>query len=198
AACEPALAGIAGGPLTRTVAGSTLRFSPSTFFQANAPLLEDLVNEVTAEESGTVAVDLYCGVGLFTIPLGRRFASVVGVESNPDAARFARENAASNSAVNVEVVAERVESWLARTKTRDQRPDLVVLNPPRTGAAEAIRAIASLDPARITYVSCDPATLARDLALLAGEGYRLERVTGFDLFPQTFHVETIVRLTNKR
>jgi 23S rRNA (uracil1939-C5)-methyltransferase len=194
-ACEPKLADFESGPLTRTVAGATYRFSPSTFFQANSLLIDDLVREVTGDASGDRAIDLYCGVGLFTVPLARQFAHVVGVESNPDAARFARENAVSNSAANIEVWTEHVDRWLARAKGQDQpRPDLVLLNPPRTGAAETIRQIASLDAARVTYVSCDPTTLARDLAVLCESGYRLDGVTGFDLFPQTYHVETVAKL----
>ena len=196
-ACEPALAGVEAGRLTRTVGDSAFRFSPSTFFQANALLIDDLVREVTGTEAGDLAVDLYCGVGLFTVALARRFARVVGVESNPDAARFARENAVSNSAANVEVFADRVDRWLTRARSHDTRPDLLLLNPPRTGAAEAIREIAALGAARVTYVSCDPATLARDLAVLSDAGYTLEGVRGFDLFPQTYHVETVAKLVRK-
>ncbi|HXG63962.1 MAG TPA: class I SAM-dependent RNA methyltransferase [Blastocatellia bacterium] len=198
-AVEPALPGMPGGPLERVVAGAAYQFSPSTFFQINALLFEDLVAEALGDETGELAIDLYAGVGLFTAQLARRFERVIGVEADPRAASFARVNLAANKATNVEFHQERAESWLkgyaARQKrTQSPAPDLALLDPPRGGAPEVVSLLAELRPPRIRYVSCDPATLARDLRGLLDSGYELTAVMAFDLFPQTYHVETVAAL----
>jgi 23S rRNA (uracil1939-C5)-methyltransferase len=197
-AFTPAIAGLPSGTLARTVNNLTYHFSPATFFQGNALLLETLIGEALDDYSGRVAIDLYAGVGLFTLPLARRFSRVISVESNREAAQFARQNIAANETVNVEFRQTRVEQWLTdftTQRTGEPEPvDLLLLDPPRAGAAEAIDAIIALKPARIVYVSCDPTTMARDLRRLLDNGYALDRVTGVDLFPQTYHVETVAHL----
>lgn len=195
-AFEPDLAGLPGGNLERRVKESVYHFSPSTFFQVNPLLLEALVDKAIAEGSGAMAIDLYAGVGLFTIRLARRFGKVIGVESDRPATRFARENIAANNLTNVRFYNARVEQWLTEFTSRRKAPspDLVLLDPPRAGAAEAVAQIAVLKPQRISYVSCDPTTLARDLRKLLDSGYKLEGVTAIDLFPQTYHIETVALL----
>jgi 23S rRNA (uracil1939-C5)-methyltransferase len=188
---EPAMKGFPGAPLSQRIGDMTYSFSASTFFQVNHLLLEDFVREATADYSGHLAVDLYAGVGLFTLQLARSFGRVIGVESDPRAARFARQNIADNNVTNVEFHNQRVESWMRGLNTV---PDLILLDPPRAGAAEAIDEIVRLKPAHIAYVSCDPATLARDLRKLTDARYNLSRVIAFDFFPQTYHVETVASL----
>jgi len=138
-------------------------------------------------------LDLYCGVGLFTLPLARRFARVVGVEGNSVATRFARRNLQQADLTNARVVTASVAEWM---RSKSGEVDFVLLDPPRAGAESAvIKGMLELHPQRISYVSCDPATLARDLKKLIAGGYAIESVAGFDLFPQTHHVETVVLLT---
>ncbi|HLF83613.1 MAG TPA: class I SAM-dependent RNA methyltransferase, partial [Blastocatellia bacterium] len=195
---EPALDGLPGGALQRTVKDAIYSFSASTFFQGNPSLLDELVNEAVGETSGDLAIDLYAGVGLFTIQLARRFSRVIGVEADTAAAEFARENINANQNANVEFHNSPAALWLKSfVEAKSPRPDLVILDPPRNGAAEAITHIVGLNPARITYVSCDPTTLARDLRTLLDSGHELTRITAIDLFPQTYHVETVAALERR-
>ncbi|HXU38482.1 MAG TPA: RsmD family RNA methyltransferase, partial [Blastocatellia bacterium] len=198
-ALEPPLAGLPEGPLRLTAHDAVYRFGASTFFQSNARLLDDLIEEAVdncSSGSEDLALDLYAGVGLFTIQMARRFKHVIGVESDTRTAKFALENIAANELTNVEFHTSSVVAWLKRHLDAEQvRPDLVLLDPPRTGAAESIAMVAQLKARRITYVSCDPTTLARDLRLLLDSGYELTRISAIDLFPQTYHVETVAALT---
>jgi 23S rRNA (uracil1939-C5)-methyltransferase len=190
------------GERVRTIAGERYRFDAACFFQINHALLGALVRDVIGEalsfehERGGTAIDLYCGVGLFTLPLARRFARVVGVEANAAAASFARRNLSDAGLANAEIKTAQVGDWLMRRAARLAPVDLLLLDPPRTGAEHgAVERVIAMRPRRITYVSCDPATLARDLRELASGGYTLDTVAAFDMFPQTHHVETIARLT---
>ncbi|MGH9762776.1 MAG: 23S rRNA (uracil(1939)-C(5))-methyltransferase RlmD, partial [Blastocatellia bacterium] len=130
------------------------------------------------------------------------YTEVVGVESDHDAAGFALENIAGHGVANVRIINNEAENF-ARSyaaKMRDstaREPDLVVLDPPRTGAAEVIPYLIDIAPRRIVYVSCEPTTLARDLRSLIDAGYALARITGYDLFPQTYHVETVAALEKR-
>jgi 23S rRNA (uracil1939-C5)-methyltransferase len=197
-AFEPAPEGLPGGALQQTVRGEVYEFSPSTFFQGNTGLLEKMVEEAVGGASGNLAIDLYAGVGLFTIQLARAFKRVIGVENDQRSTGFARRNIATNQVTNVEFHKNDVEQWLnGIPKTGDTPVDVVLLNPPRTGAAGAIPRIVDVNPARVTYVSCDPPTLARDLRGLIESGYELSRVTAIDLFPQTYHIETIATLERR-
>ena len=177
-----------------TVAGTTFRAHVRSFFQSNRFLVEPLTAAVLELlPSGGSVLDLYAGVGLFALPLARRAERVRAVEVNPMAVEDARWNAEQAGARNLEMrrgdVREALELWPPEAGER------VVLDPPRTGAgAEVVRLLAGRRPAAVVYVSCDPATLARDLKLFESEGYRPDVVRGFDLFPDTFHLETVVRL----
>jgi 23S rRNA (uracil1939-C5)-methyltransferase len=136
-------------------------------------------------------VELYCGVGLFTVPLARRFARVIAIEGDAAATRFALANLASANLENAQVINQDVGAWLEEKSS----PDFLLLDPPRTGAeSRVIAGILNLKPKRISYVSCDPATLARDLRKLIAGGYTLDSIAAFDMFPQTHHVETVARL----
>jgi len=169
---------------------AALRVSGGSFFQVNRFLVDELVDIVTANHSGEVALDLYAGVGLFTAALGRAFGHIVAVESSHSAAA----DLAYNSAPRVKTVRATVDDYLARRGAK-VRPDLVVLDPPRAGLGDRVaRAAAKMDAKRITYVSCDPATLARDLVTLISGGWRVERLHMVDLFPQTYHIESVVEL----
>lgn len=180
----------------RTIGGERYTFDAECFFQINHALLEPLVAEALRGAGGESAVDLYCGVGLFTLPLARRFARVHGVEGNAPAAAFARRNLADAGLANASIETAPVGDWLLRRARTLAPADFVLLDPPRAGAAEAIDGILALRPRRIAYVSCDPATLARDLRALADGGYNLDTVAAFDMFPQTHHVETVAHLSS--
>ena len=194
----PAISNLASVPLRQTASGAVYEFDPSTFFQSNPALLDVLIEEAVGGESGEFAIDLYAGVGLFTIQLARRFKRVIGVEADPRTAKHAIANIAANSAANVEFCTSPADPWLkAFIASVSESPDLLVLDPPRTGAAQAIPFIIELSPRSISYVSCDPATLARDLRRLVDAGYMISKVTAIDLFPQTYHVETVA-LLNRR
>ena len=195
---DPAFEGLPGGALQRTVNGAVYNFSASTFFQANPGLLNELIDEAVGSDSGDVAIDLYAGVGLFTIQLARRFKRVIGVEADRDAANFASKNIAANSLANIEFKNGGVEVWMKSfVETKVPPPDLIVLDPPRTGAAEAVSHIVAAQASRITYISCDPSTLARDLRTLVDSGYELTKVTAIDLFPQSYHVEAVATLVRR-
>lgn len=169
----------------------TYRHDAETFFQGNLSLVGDLIRAAIAGATGTAALDLYCGVGLFSLALANAFDSVTGVEGNERSIDFARENLEHSRLENVKFFAEDTSEWLAENS---EKFDFVLLDPPRSGAEPAvINAILKLAPKNISYVSCDPATLARDLRLLS-EKYKIESITAIDLFPQTHHVETVVRL----
>ena len=181
--------------VSRELAGETYQFSAAGFFQINHELLEPILKEAIGEAVGNVAVDLYCGVGLFTLPLARRFKKVVGIESNLRAADFARQNLQLAKLDNASVDMARVGDWLQENSASLGNVDFLLLDPPRTGAENKdIRGILELLPSQISYVSCDPATLARDLKKLVAAGYKLHSIKAFDMFPQTHHVETVVRL----
>ncbi|MCA1567555.1 MAG: class I SAM-dependent RNA methyltransferase [Acidobacteria bacterium] len=180
----------------RDLAGERYRFDADCFFQINHALLEPLLAEALKDASGETALDLYCGVGLFTLPLARRFARVTAVEGNAAATRFAHLNLARAGLTNASVHTARVGEWLAAHARRLAPVDFLLLDPPRAGAEpEALAGILALRPRRIAYVSCDPATLARDLRALFDAGYTLDSLRAFDMFPQTHHVETVVHLT---
>ncbi len=180
--------------IVSSVAGERFSYTAESFFQANRPLAEKLVEAAIGDTSGETALDLYCGVGLFALPLARRFAKVVGVEENSVAVQLAKTNAANAELANVEFVSRGVASYLASVK--DAAADLVLLDPPRSGPEpQTIPSIIALRPKQISYVSCEPSILARDLRILLDGGYKIDSITAIDLFPQTHHVETVVRLS---
>jgi 23S rRNA (uracil1939-C5)-methyltransferase len=166
------------------------RVDHGAFFQVNRWLVDPLVETVTAGSSGKLAWDLYAGVGLFARRLGAAFEHVVAVESAPPSLAPLAHNlsATRGKAMRAETLA------FLRQNTRE-KPDLIVVDPPRTGlGAEVTTLLAAIGAPALVYVSCDPATLARDLRALTVSGYSIARLTLADLFPQTFHLETIVHL----
>jgi 23S rRNA (uracil1939-C5)-methyltransferase len=190
----PAFANFETLPLSLSIRGETYRYNAEGFFQINPSLLGPLIEFALGDASGESALDLYSGVGLFTLPLSRQFQRVTAVESNPVAVRFARRNLQGAGLDNARVIAAGVTEWFRSAPLREVK--FVLLDPPRAGAESAvIKGILDLRPPQISYVSCDPATLARDLRKLVAGGYTINSVRGFDLFPQTHHVETVVRLT---
>ena len=224
----PPLAGFKTDVVSRRIGNEAYYFSAEAFFQVNHELLALLIAEALDDSRGKTAVDLYCGVGLFTLPLARRFERVVGVEAHPRAAEFARRNVESakrgssptpgssrgqpacGGAVregvesklgttdlgNVQIITARVGDWLKEHSRSFGPVEFLLLDPPRTGCQNRdIAGILALRPAQISYVSCDPATLARDLKKLIAAGYSLDSIAAFDMFPQTHHVEAVARLS---
>jgi 23S rRNA (uracil1939-C5)-methyltransferase len=164
--------------------------SAGVFSQANLSLRADLADAVhQAAGEGERALELFAGAGYLTLGLGRRFQRMVAVESHPRAIRDLRENLRDAGIDGVEVRGVPVEDALGEASLRQLRPEVVVLDPPRAGLPRGAASL--LDTARVVYLSCDPATLARDLASLERQGFALNRVTGFDLFPQTPHLEAL-------
>jgi 23S rRNA (uracil1939-C5)-methyltransferase len=231
----------------RSIQGETYVLNAASFFQTNVDLLPQLIEAALGDSTGETAIELYCGVGLLTLPLARRFKHVVGVESDTTAGDFARVNLAKAGLANAVIANEDVARWLeenlecgGRVPTSRERRrfgssesdelvsgsvehadavnedsiqsavdagalqkgassqravDFLLLDPPRTGAeSRVINGILSIKPERICYVSCDPATLARDLKKLIAGGYSLQSIVAFDMFPHTHHVETVVKL----
>ena len=178
-----------------TVKGITYFYNANTFFQGNLELVEDLIDLATDGAEGDYALDLYCGAGLFTLPLAGRFLQVAGVEEYGRAVDFAEKSAAHARLDNVGFYRESVSDFLSEHGRRIKTPNFVLLDPPRSGTEKGeIEAIAGLCPEEISYVSCDPSILARDLAILTAKGYEIRSITAIDLFPQTHHIETVARL----
>jgi 23S rRNA (uracil1939-C5)-methyltransferase len=166
------------------------RVSTGSFFQANRFLMDELVGLATDGATGKLALDLYAGVGLFSAVLARSFAQVIAVEASQTSLADLRHNCGQE----VKAVRATTEKYLAQSS--ELHPDLVVADPPRGGLGEnVVRSLARLDVPRITYVSCDPSTLARDLRTFVALGYQMLEAHLIDLFPQTFHIESVFRLT---
>ena len=186
---EPALA-ISASYLTYYAAGHTYQVSGGSFFQINRFLLDELVNVAAGKASGDVALDLYAGVGLFTVLLAGKFREVIAVEASPHAIGDIKRNTPSN----VNVIRATTEAFLEQ-QARSLKPEFILLDPPRAGLGEkATLALCRTSASRVTYVSCDPATLSRDLRLLLESGFKVEQAHLFDLFPQTAHMETVLHL----
>jgi 23S rRNA (uracil1939-C5)-methyltransferase len=164
--------------------------SAGAFFQVNRNLIDELISVVADNTDGDVALDLFAGVGLFSVPLARSFHHIFAVEASQTSFADLRQNVPAV----VKAVGARSEDYLRNRAVR-KRPDLVVMDPPRTGVGKAVtKSLVELSPRQIRYVSCDPATLARDIASLVVAGYRIEEAHMFDLFPQTFHIESVMLL----
>jgi 23S rRNA (uracil1939-C5)-methyltransferase len=192
----PPFADFQTSAVSRSIGKEIYYLNADTFFQTNHELLESLVTEAIGDIDGKTAIDLYCGVGLFTLPLARSFKQVVGVEASATASLFAQRNLQHAQLSNAQIVTSRVGDWLRNNSVSFAAVDFLLLDPPRSGAENSVvGGIVAMRPGRISYVSCDPATLARDLKKLVAVGYSLDSVTAFDMFPQTNHVETIARLS---
>ena len=176
--------------LTYATEHASYRVSAGAFFQVNQHLAAELAKIVTEGQSGQVALDLYAGVGLFSTLLARSFAQVIAVEASP----ISHADLLYNSPGNVKAVQATTEQYL-ETVPRNLRPELVVVDPPRSGLGErVVRRLAELAAPQLIYVSCDPATLARDLRALLASGYRVQAAHLVDLFPQTYHLESVFHL----
>ncbi len=174
----------------------TYRGTAEGFFQSSQDLLEPLIADALGDAPGTTALDLYCGVGLFTVPLAARYAQVTGVEENPAAVALAQINLQENGQPHAATANAQVGDWLAEYAHEHTPVDFVLLDPPRTGLEPGVaEGLVKLAPRHISYVSCDPATLARDLRILLENNYRLDKITAYDLFPQTHHIETVAHLS---
>ena len=187
---EPkALAAAGERELTYNVGEHPYRVSAGAFFQVNRHLTQELVKIVAGSASGGTALDLYAGVGLFSTVLAKSFAQVIAVELSP----ISFSDLSYNSPANVKAVRATAEQFLKNHA--GSKPDLLVVDPPRAGLRESlVRELAELRSPRLTYVSCDPATLSRDLAGMLAAGYRIEQAHLIDLFPQTFHLESVFQL----
>jgi 23S rRNA (uracil1939-C5)-methyltransferase len=197
--------------LTYRTANASYRVSSGAFFQTNRHLTDELVKIVTQGRSGELALDLYAGVGLFSTALACDFRHIVSVESSQLSASDLQYNLPSNG----KAIQAATGQYLSRFTNDSPRrraegparsgegawsstfakPDLVVVDPPRSGLGEPVaRSLVNLGAPRVTYVSCDPATLARDLIALLAAGYRVEQAHLVDLFPQTYHLESVLHL----
>ena len=168
----------------------TFRVSPKSFFQVNRFLIDQLVEAAIGGQAGESAIDLYAGAGLFALPLAKAFQHLTAVEAGSAAAHDLAFNA-TRDGTPIQVEYARVEDYLARL---EKTPDFMLADPPRAGLGKEVAAqIERLAPPAVTIVSCDPATLARDVAALSR--YKLRSLTLVDLFPQTYHLETVAHLT---
>jgi 23S rRNA (uracil1939-C5)-methyltransferase len=189
--CAERIPGAADGSLNYAAAGHIFRVSYGSFFQVNRFLIERLVECALQDAEGASAVDLYAGVGLFSVPLAKRFPRVTAVESGSAAIRDLEFNA-GHAGVFVKTAKSQADLFLL---AQDTPPDFLLADPPRSGLDKAVvRQLLRLRPPRLAIVSCDPATLARDLAPLVAAGYRVDKLTLIDLFPQTYHIETVTHL----
>jgi 23S rRNA (uracil1939-C5)-methyltransferase len=174
--------------------GLTFKVSPASFFQVNSPQAEQLYTkalELAALTGEETVLDAYCGVGTLSLLFAQKAKKVIGVECVPEAIEDAKENALVNQITNTEFVCDNAEHFIQKLKGID----LVLLNPPRKGCEPSfLEGVGRLRPKTVVYISCDPATLARDLAHIVSLGFRLESITPYDMFPQTAHVETVARL----
>ena len=187
------------GYIEDTLCGLNFRLSPRSFYQVNHDqaqrLYETAIRLAVITKSDTV-LDLYCGVGTITLAMAGAAGKVIGVEVIPQAVEDARDNARRNGIENAEFFCGDAGQAALALEAEGVRPDVAVVDPPRKGLnADTIEALSRMAPRRVVYVSCDPATLARDVALLKEKGYALQTVTAADLFPRCAHVETVVLLS---
>jgi 23S rRNA (uracil1939-C5)-methyltransferase len=187
------------GFLTYEAGGTRYRVGHLSFFQINRFLFEALIDAVIGYARGKLALDLYAGVGLFTVALTKHYERVIGVESNPAAAKDLETNLKESGGTSPAARNLTTEAFLSRWH---DTPDLVVLDPPRAGVeTEVLARLKKIAPERIHYLSCDPATLARDLGQLLGTNgdgpYEVDSINLFDIFPQTYHMEVLVRLRKR-
>ena len=185
-----------------TLCGLQFAISSRSFYQVNPRQTEVLYRaaldaaKLTGKET---VVDAYCGIGTIGLCAAPHAGQVIGVERNPAAVKDAAANARHNKLSNAKFVCADATEWMAAAASEGLHPDVVFLDPPRAGSTpECIAAVAKMAPRRVVYVSCDPETLARDVAIFARHGYKAKGFTPVDLFPQTRHVETVVLLSHKK
>ena len=187
------------GYIEDTLCGLNFRLSPRSFYQVNhhqaQRLYEAAISQAGITKEDTV-LDLYCGVGTITLAMASAAGKVIGVEVIPQAVEDARDNAKRNGIENAEFFCGDAGQAALELEAKGIRADVAVVDPPRKGLnADTIEALHRMAPRRIVYVSCDPATLARDVALLKERGYKLQSATAADLFPRCAHVESVVTLS---
>ena len=182
-----------------TLCGINFRISPHSFYQINPVMTEKLYDkaleyaEITENDK---VLDVYCGIGTISLAASKTAKHVTGIEIVEQAVRDAKKNAENNGIKNTEFFADSAENAVPKLIESGMRPDVVIIDPPRKGSDEAtLKAIASAEPKRIVYVSCNASTLARDAKFLAELGYIPTKCTGVDMFPQTNHIETVVMLS---
>ncbi len=182
--------------------GLNFRLSPLSFYQVNAPQAErlyGLAKEAAALTGEEVLLDLYCGTGTIGLSMANHVKQLIGVEITPEAVEDAKQNAVDNGIENARFINADAAKAALQLEKEGIRPDVVVLDPPRKGCDSAlIETVVRMAPDRVVYVSCDPATLARDLKLFATLGYQTQRITPVDMFPRTHHVESVARLVRTR
>lgn len=187
------------GTITDTLCGLQFRLSAPAFYQVNHAQAERLYEkavQLAGLTGNETVLDLYCGTGTITLCLARHAKKAIGVEIVPQAIEDAKFNAAQNGMENAEFFCMDAGQAAKMLADRRTRPNVIVVDPPRKGvSADVIEAIGTMAPQRVVYVSCDPATLARDLKLLTAAGYTLQTAEAFDLFPRCAHVETVVLLS---
>ncbi len=194
---SPPIEGLPKGEVKSRIGDFVYSYDARCFFQAHRQLIPELVDFALGPETGTergTAYDLFAGVGLFSLPLARRYDRVIAVEGDRIANRFTRRNARANGIKNLTVERQSVESFIRMLPPKRPR---VLVDPPRLGLTHQVRrALVEKRPRRLTYVSCHAATLARDLKQLSG-GFRIESLTLLDMFPQTGHMEAVVQLVDR-
>lgn len=184
--------------ITDELCGLKFVISPASFYQVNhagASHLIERAREYAGLSGAETVLDLYCGAGAIGLAMAASAKEVIGVETVDAAVRDARENAALNSIANARFLCADAAEAAARLKSEGVSPDVIILDPPRKGCEPAVlQTAADMNPRRIVYVSCDPATLARDCAVLDAYGYRVQKVSPVDMFPRTGHCEVVVSL----
>ena len=182
-----------------TLCGTQFAISSRSFYQVNRTQTEVLYKkalELAKLTGRETVIDAYCGIGTIGLCAAPLAKQVIGVESNPAAVKDAAANARRNKIANARFVCADATEWMAAAAGEGLHPDVVFLDPPRAGSTpECIAAVNKMKPRRVVYVSCDPETLARDVAIFARHGYKAKGFTPVDLFPQTRHVETVVLLS---
>jgi 23S rRNA (uracil1939-C5)-methyltransferase len=184
--------GVKNGAITYPGAGYDWKVSYRSFFQVNRFLVDALADLTIRGLSGGHAVDLYAGVGLFSLPLSKQFERVTAVESGKVAMYDLEANSRTYGVENVRIVQANVDAYLTDLT---EKPDVILADPPRSGLGKvAAEQLARVQAPEVRLVSCDPSTLVRDLAVLLGAGYKVDEMVLIDLFPQTFHLETVTKL----
>ena len=189
------------GTISDTLCGLSFSLSPESFYQVNrdgAERLYGIARDYASLTGGEILLDLYCGAGTIGLSMADRCRELIGVEIVPQAIENARENAARNGIENARFICADASAAAEQLKAEGIRPDVIVVDPPRKGLTpELIDTISAMEPDRIVYVSCDPATLARDLKLFTEYHYSVEEITPVDMFPRTSHVESVVMMSRK-
>ncbi len=189
------------GYITDMLCGLKFRISPFSFWQVNRAQAERLygkAKEYAGLSGNEILLDLYCGTGTIGLTMARDCKKLIGVEIIGDAVKDAEQNAALNGITNAEFICSDAENAAAQLEKNGLKPDVVIVDPPRKGCGEAlVNTIAKMEPDRVVYVSCDPATLARDLKYFDRLGYKTNEITPVDMFPRTAHVESVVSISRQ-